>query len=137
MAGRHPPRAMSKGRPSPAVNPSRKAFTQEAEGTSRSTRPSRSYRSTAVGRVSKQQGSRQKAHRCSEKVRMVVQDMNNTLPVELPPVGTPKLPAGSVSSPYIPGAEVQHKIENIKKVVSEVAGIRWRKSGGGENWSSP
>ena len=89
------------------------------------------------GRVSKQQGSRQKARTCSEKMTMGLLRMNNTLLAESPQAGTPATPVRTGSGPSAPGAPMQAKIEIIKKAIAEAAGIRRRDSGEGDNTSPP
>ena len=78
--------------PSPAGNPSCKPLTQEDEGTSKSTRPSRSHWFAVVGRawkmarmqsrVSKQQASKRKTRLCSEKLTRAMQDKTAELSME-------------------------------------------------------
>ena len=79
-------------------------------------------------------------HKCrpfSEKVTRAMQGRNNTQPAELPQDGTSVHPAGSGAGPSTTVDPAQAGIENIKKVVAEVAGIQWRNSDGEVTASPP
>ena len=90
-----------------------------------------------LARQSKQQGSRRKTRACNEKVTVALQGRKSTPMAESPQAGTLGHPAGSGAGPSTSGVPAQAEIENVKKVVAEIAGIRWRNSGGEVTASPP